>query len=343
MVAIQTVQSSNDLVASTLPPGPVALFIGGTSGIGLATLEQYAAHTRQPTIYFTTRWPEAAAGLVARLREANPGGTYTVLAADAALVRDVDAAVDRVLQAEARLDLLHLSAGYIGIWHAPTAEGLDGSLATRFYTRARAAQRLLPLLAAAGPGGGRVVSVLAAGFEGAVDEDDLGLGRPGAFGWLRANTHAATMNTLFWERLGREAGAAAAGVRFVHTYPGTVATPNLRPSFPGRLGGLVVRWLLEPLLNLVGARPAVAGARGLFYATSARYAAAGREGAWVPLVEGLAPGARTAGGVFLVDAHSEDVGNAETLGEMRRRGLGDKVWRHTQDMFALATAGGGGV
>ncbi|KAJ0298297.1 hypothetical protein COL5a_002840 [Colletotrichum fioriniae] len=318
MVSIQVVKQSNALVAS-LPKGLVAVFIGATSGIGKSTLQHLAEHARSPHIYTIAR-PQTVAShesFLASLRAtANPDANHTLLSADHALVSDINAAMDTILQQETKIDILFLSAGFIAFeGRQNTVEGLDPSMSTRYYTRLRAVQKLLPLLRnATRP---RVVSVLAAGLEGPmVDEDDLDLRRPGNWGYWPASVQATTMGTLALEVLARE----NPGVSLVHSMPGPVATPGLERARGFGVGVTGEMGLEE------------AGARGLFLATSDLYDSRGREGV-VKVAEGVEGVRKSGGGLFLVGPEGETIDNEKVLGDMRERGLDEKVWKFTRDLF----------
>ncbi|KAF4777132.1 short-chain dehydrogenase reductase [Colletotrichum scovillei] len=195
-----------------------------------------------------------------------------------------------------------------------TVEGLDPSMSTRYYTRLRATQKLLPLLNNAPHP--RVVSVLAAGLEGPMpDEEDLDLRRPGNWGYWPASVQATTMGTLALEVLARE----NPGVSFVHSMPGPVATPGLERA---RDFGVDVTGEMSV---------DEAGKRGLFLATSDLYDSRGREG--VVRVAGVERVRKSGGGVFLVGPLVERVDNEEVLGGMRERGLDVKVWEFTRGLF----------
>ncbi|KAK1671745.1 short-chain dehydrogenase/reductase [Colletotrichum godetiae] len=319
MVSIQLVKQSNALVAS-LPKGLVAVFIGATSGIGESTLQHLAQHAESPRIYSIAR-PQTAAShetFLASLRaNTYPDASYTILPADHALVSDIDTAMETILQKETKVDILFLSAGFIAFeGRRNTIEGLDPSMSTRYYTRLRAVQRLLPLLNNAPRP--RVISVLAAGLEGPmVDEDDLDLRRPGNWGFWPASVQATTMGTLALEVLARE----NPGVSFVHSMPGMVATPGLERARRFGAGGATGEMSVEE-----------AGARGLFLATSDLYDSQEREGV-VRVPGGVECVKKSSGGIFLVGPQGERVDNEEVLGDMRERGLDEKVWKFTREMF----------
>lgn len=60
-VSLSDVRASNSLVASTLPPGLVAIFPGVTGGIAEVTLKQFAKHTVRPRIYYIGEFGEPVA------------------------------------------------------------------------------------------------------------------------------------------------------------------------------------------------------------------------------------------------------------------------------------------
>ncbi len=199
-------------------------------------------------------------------------------------------------------------------------------MTTRYYSRIRATQLLLPLLdAAPSP---HVVSVLAGGLEAAINEKDLSLSGPKAFSLAASNNHTTTMMTLSLEHLAREYPR----VSFVHTFPGIVATPLLGKTSNNFFLGFILRRIMMPLMGLFAMSTTEAGARGLFYATSARYSVDGR--GLVPLSEGVEAAKRTEGRVFLVDAKGESAENEKVLGDLRKRGVDNQIWEHTMEVFA---------
>ncbi|KAJ5952319.1 uncharacterized protein N7479_010732 [Penicillium vulpinum] len=317
MVTLDTVQQSNGLLAS-LPQaqGLVAVFIGATSGIGQSALEHFARSTTAPHIYSTARAKTVASHdeFLETLRQENPTGTYTLLTADASLVSDIDHAVDVVLENETKVDLLFMSPGFFAFeGRIDTKEGLDPSMSTRYYSRLRAVQRLLPLLnAAPSP---RVVSVLAAGEETPLNEADLDLRDLQNWSMWNASRHACTMGTLALEYIAR----LNPHLSIVHAHPGAVATPGLARS------------------NTFGLNPPnpmsqdEAGQRAVFNSTNDRYAV---QPGLVPVPEGLEVVPKSAGGIFLVGPLGEIKDSEAVLGPMRARGLDETVWNFTLDIFS---------
>ncbi|OTA52901.1 hypothetical protein K449DRAFT_440375 [Hypoxylon sp. EC38] len=61
MVSLEAIRNSNSRVAAELPVGLVAAFVGATSGIGEAGLEQFVKYARTPRVYFIGESNKAAA------------------------------------------------------------------------------------------------------------------------------------------------------------------------------------------------------------------------------------------------------------------------------------------
>ncbi|KAK8068304.1 hypothetical protein PG996_007416 [Apiospora saccharicola] len=311
-IDLQTVRTSNDRLASVKGPR-VALFVGATSGIGLGTLKQFAQHVAEPRGYIVARNAKKASAIVEDLRNLNPRGKYEIIEKDVSLIKDAEAVAELVKSKESTLDLLFLSVGFLTLGGPqPTAEGLEASLTTRYYSRLRITQLLLPLLnQAKSP---HVVSVLAGGHEGALKEEDLGLTNAKNFSVASSAIHSATMGTMALEKLAAENPR----VSFVHTYPGIVITPPVRPDGDRDHGAAYT-----------------AGQLGLFYATSERYSV---DGGIVSLGEAggaLKKGSRTNGGqgIFLVGAGGDIVDNEKVLEPLRKKDMTSKVWGHTEGVF----------
>ncbi|UPL03525.1 hypothetical protein LCI18_014459 [Fusarium solani-melongenae] len=306
MVSLQIIQQSNARLA-TLPKGLVALFIGATSGIGQSTLEQFAQHASAPRIYTVAR-PQTVAShgqLLSSLREANPDGIYNLITADVSLISEVDRVVSAIKQSETKLDLLFL-------------EGLDPSMTTRYYTRLRAAEQLLPLLNKSTTSSPRVISVLAGGLEAPLNESDLDLRDPNNWTTWNSSLHSATMGTLAFEVLAQQ----NPNISFVHWCPGPVATPGLAKA---------KKFGMSPPNQMSQDE---SGARALFVATNDRYSV---QGGLVSIPEGFEAAKKTGGGIFIVDPEGESIDNEKVLRGMRERGVDKAVWSFTNKIFAART------
>jgi hypothetical protein len=322
MVSLQTVQHANVGVGS-LPASLVAVFMGATSGIGQSALQHFAQHASSPRIYSVAR-PSAVAShdnFLSSLRQSNPTGTYNLIEADVSLISEIDRIVAGVKENETKVDILFMSAGFMAFeGRKDTREGLDPSMTTRYYSRLRLVQQLLPLLNnAPSP---RVVSVLGGGLEGPLNEKDLDLRDPKNWSFWNSSIQSGTMGTLALERFAQ----ANPRLSIVHWFPGTVATPGLARA--NKFG------MLPP--NPTSADEA--GQRALFLATNDRYAV---HGGLVPVPIGLSVAKKSGGGIFLVDPQGESADSEHLLAGLRKRGVDETVWRFTEKVFAASTAQAG--
>ena len=111
MVTLSSVQSSNSQIASTFPRNLVAVFVGATSGIGEATLKQFAKHSRQPRAYFIGRSQDAGDRILSECRALNSEGEYIFIKADVSLLHAVDTVCEQIKAKEKAINVLFLSAG----------------------------------------------------------------------------------------------------------------------------------------------------------------------------------------------------------------------------------------
>ncbi|KAH6884864.1 hypothetical protein B0T10DRAFT_539774 [Thelonectria olida] len=333
MVSISTVKAANAQLPTILPNNLVAVFIGATSGIGLSALQQFviATDSKQPRVYIVGRSASAAAPVIADLRQSNSSAEISFIEQDISLVGNVDKVVDEVKRHEEKLDFLFVSPGFIPFdGRRETSEGLEPSMTTRYYSRARAVQLLIPLLnQSANP---HVTTILAGGQEAPLLEDDLDLAKPGNFSIVRSSVHSATMLTLFLERLASENPK----ISFVHAFPGLTSTPLLTRGSSG-IVSVLLRWIFVPIVTSLFAYPVKdVGAKTLFYATNARFSVAETAALNTPLPEGLPKADQTAGGIFLVGEKGDPVDNEKVLVGLRKQ-LAEKVWVHTTQIFDKVT------
>jgi len=111
MVTLDQIRTSNARIVDCLPTGMVAVFAGGTSGIGEATMKEFTKRTSQPRIYFIGRSEQAARHIKNELRSLNPAGEYHFIKADLSLLQDVDRVCREVRSQESRINLLFLTSG----------------------------------------------------------------------------------------------------------------------------------------------------------------------------------------------------------------------------------------
>jgi len=113
MVSLSSVQTSNSLIATTLPPSLVAVFVGATSGIGEISLKKFAKYASKPKAYFIGRSEEAGDRIAAECKKLNPDGEYIFIKADVSLIKNVDKVCDNLKKKEKAINILFLSAGAV--------------------------------------------------------------------------------------------------------------------------------------------------------------------------------------------------------------------------------------
>ncbi|THY21739.1 hypothetical protein D6D01_06455 [Aureobasidium pullulans] len=337
MVALETIRASNSKIASTLPSGLVAVFVGATNGVGEATVRQFAKYASAPRVYLIGRSQDAGTRIVNECRALNAKGEFSFISKDTSLMRNVDEICETIKQKEKSVNLLFLTIGTLQTGKT-TVEGLHYPAAIAVHARNRFINNLLPLINNA-TSLRRVISVFIATLEGEIQMDDFQ-------GWhmkLMANRdHAASITTLSLESHHKD----NPNVSFVHNFPGVIKSGITR----GTSG--VVLTALKAVVRIFGSllyMPAEeAGDRHVFLSTSARYSAGEKdEAAGVPL--SVAPDlsfargtdGKLASGVYSINASGESAGEKveDALASLRSRGMTQKVMDtiNTDIEKALAT------
>ena len=111
MVSLEAVKASNVCLPETLPPNLVAVFVGGTSGIGEFTLRKFAQYAKQPKAYIVGRSQAAADRIIEDLKKVNPGGEYSFIKSDVSLMKNVDTVCEEIRKREKAINILFLSCG----------------------------------------------------------------------------------------------------------------------------------------------------------------------------------------------------------------------------------------
>ncbi|KAH8689983.1 hypothetical protein BGW36DRAFT_390032 [Talaromyces proteolyticus] len=333
MVSYRTILTSLSTLPSSLPSGLKAVFVGATSGIAQSVLIEFARATvgKSPTLYIVGRSRQASAKLLEELHTINPSATIEFIVQDVSLIQGVDEAVVEIKKDGLdKIDYLVMAVGFISFeGRKETKEGLEPSMTTRYYSRARFLHHFIPLLnASPNP---HVLNILAGGEEGRLNLSDLDLKNPKNYSITNAAVHSATMLTLTLERY----ATSNPKISFVHSFPGIVATPTLKKGSSGLLG-YVMRWLIAPMASVFGMSVEESGKRGLFYLTNARYTVDETESLAADIPEGLDKAQRSEGNVFLVGRDSESVGNQELLADLRQNT--ETVWKHTNEVWNAATS-----
>lgn len=109
MVSLELMRASNARIATSLPSGLVAIFVGATSGIGRTTLMQFAKRAQRPRIYYVGRREDH--GIQAELEKLNPDGEYHFVKRDVCLLKNVDDVCRYIQSRESTINLLYLTCG----------------------------------------------------------------------------------------------------------------------------------------------------------------------------------------------------------------------------------------
>jgi len=327
MVSYKEIQASNALIDDATVPH-VAVFVGGTSGIGKFTVRALVATGASVRIYLIGRKSseERMHAFIQELRVINPKAEVIWTEGEVALLAETKRVCEAIKSKESRVDLLFLTAGYAPFGtRRETAEGLEVAQSLEYYSRMLFVLHLLPLLGEAEAP--KVVSVLAGGLERAtIDLDDLDLKKPGNFGGVKAQGQYVAMNTTTLEKLAND----NPNVTFIHSWPGWVNTGNVRRSSdPNSIMAWFVWLILEPLIGLFGFSDEESGQRHLFQSTSAAFGGRGVLWKGKPGINSLE---KPANGLFLVNYKCDCTPNAKVMPLLREKALG-KIWDHTQEVL----------
>ncbi|KFY27866.1 hypothetical protein V493_03256 [Pseudogymnoascus sp. VKM F-4281 (FW-2241)] len=328
MVSYKEIQASNALINDATAPS-VAVFAGGTSGIGKFTVKALVATGANVRIYLIGRKSSEARTriFIQELRAVNPKAEVIWIEGEISLLAETKRVCEVIKSKESRIDLLFLTAGYapFGARHE-TAEGIEITQSLMYYSRILFIQHLLPLLnAAEAP---KVVSVKGGGLERSnVDLEDMDLKKPGNFGVVKAHVQYIGMISTTMEKL----AADNPNVTFIHSSPGSVNTGNVNRGLDA--DSTVKSWLvwliLEPLIGLFSFSDEESGQRYLFQSTSAAFG--GRGVPWKGKA-GINTQSKTADGLFLVTSKCDTTLNAKVMPLLRENAQG-KIWDHTQDVL----------
>ncbi|KAJ6527064.1 hypothetical protein B0H19DRAFT_1196350, partial [Mycena capillaripes] len=254
MPTLPTAEASNAAFAPSYIP--VAIFAGGTSGVGHAMAEALARQTSgRAHIILIGRSAAQAEKIIAgfpKPPEADERWAHEFVPCDAMSMASVRAVCAGLLARLTRVNFLVMSAagprGNSVIESGETAEGLDDHLAMRYFSRYVYTKELLPLLVHAQEKGqhAHVMTVLGAGFGLKLATTDLGLAetRSQTIGWLRgamfsvAAIRGIVRGITYNDGLVAWFAAQHPGLAFTHICPGQVRTPGAI---------LEAGWLLAPL------------------------------------------------------------------------------------------------
>jgi hypothetical protein len=225
-----------------------------------------------------------------------------------------------------------------------TTEGIDIGLSLRYFSRLRFVYNLLPLLnTSATP---RVIAILAGGRETEFDINDIEC--KNNFGAIMSAGVGTTLTTLAFEELAK----TNPKITFIHKYPGFVNTGAAAKILNSVTGILAIPaqlaiWLVLPIVNLFSTTQEVAGERGLFLATSARYPPSKSVAPGVALPTGVEVAKSTivkdgkGNGVYTLDGLDDVTPDAPVMPGYRESDIGKTAWEKTQAVWDRAVARSG--
>ncbi|KAF2254943.1 hypothetical protein BU26DRAFT_514775 [Trematosphaeria pertusa] len=323
-----------------LAPGLVAVFVGGTSGIGLYTAREFVRNTNAPHVYLIGRNQTEATRIIEELNAINPSSQVDFIKKDVSLLRNVDEACKEITEKEKKVNLLFMTVGYFTFkGRDETSEGLDRKLSCHYYARMRFISNFAPLLTAAAQDPepkaalSRAVCVLdpSVGKKTAPNFSDLSL--KSAFSLRSCSIHASAMQNFALEHFAKEYPRTS----FIHAFPSIVDTGVARDAY-GRfntafwiVGSVLFKpWMVEKKES---------GERHLFAATAPRFAPRAKK----EEVQDVAVGADDVkgSGAYHVNWDGEAMGDSKKMASMRAEGAEKKIWEHTEEVFRKICDEGG--
>ncbi|KAJ3514477.1 hypothetical protein NLJ89_g2358 [Agrocybe chaxingu] len=300
MPALSAIRAANAAFKHSLSPVPTAVFVGGTSGIGQGMAEAFARYTAgHSDIVIVGRNRAAAEKILSTMPSPNSGKfVREFVQCDASLMKNVHATTQDLLARYPKINYLVMSPGIMTLsGRDETEEGIDKKLAVHYYARWKFLHDLLPALTKAKAAGeeGAVMSVLGAGYGGAIDVEDLAMEK--GYSTLRVAAVAPTYNDLMME---------APTLSLIHASPGGVRTSIMSssPSALLRIGSAVLPFFLRPFM--VSADECAEWMWHAVYSTAAEP------------------------GTYRTDSHGEDIGKKRYVGDEEQR---RKLWEHTEGLL----------
>ncbi|KAH7203272.1 hypothetical protein BKA60DRAFT_527227 [Fusarium oxysporum] len=313
------------------PQSFVAVFVGATRGIGLATLKALTRALPNPRFYVIGRSKARFAGELALLNEYNPNAAIQFVEAEVSLIKGIDGVCERIMNLEKHVDLLFMSPGSLAFGGPHyTEEKLDLCFALSFYIRMRLIERLLPMLMQAPHP--RVLSVLAGGHEGPLftNDGDIGLRKKGSYTAPRAVNQVTTLHSLVFMYL----VSHYPKLSWLHVHPGWVATTFLSDLLHSAgIVGVLAGKIALPVYRFIAMSEEECGRRQAEYALSGRYPSREMICSAVVDVTDQAACYGSCSGFYRVLSDGSTATDGKVLGPMEREGWPLKVFEHTQEVF----------
>lgn len=199
--------------------GRTFVVTGATSGLGLVTARELAAHGGR--VLLAVRDAARGAAVASSLRRAYPGAEVEVRRVDLLDVDSIRRAAEEI-GAEESVDVLVNNAGISMVEHSVTARGTERHLAANHLGHFALTALLEPALRRSPAP--RVVTVTSYMHEkGALDLDDVGWSRK--YSPLAAYSASKLANAVFGAELARREQSSSAPITSVLAHPGYSNTP----------------------------------------------------------------------------------------------------------------------
>ena len=228
----------------------VAVFIGGTSGVGEGMARMFAKCTKgNANIIIVGRNKEAGDRILSELEKPTEDPdkvTRLFVQCDVSLMRNVVATAQQLTSVLTKINYLVISTGFLDIANrTETKEGLEYRLSITYYSRWLFLRELAPLLdAAISQNGERAVamSILSTGYADEIDPEDWELKKN--YSTVKTIYSTTTYNDLMVESFAER----YPNIPFIHAHPGMVRTPIFKrsPSVMVKIVGWIVFTLARP-------------------------------------------------------------------------------------------------
>ncbi|KAH8823941.1 NAD(P)-binding protein [Flagelloscypha sp. PMI_526] len=249
MPSLKTVKAANAMFSPNYVP--VAVFVGGTSGVGQGIAQAFAKYTKgNAHIIIVGRNKEAADSIISTFpKPTSPEAKHEFVQADVSLISNVHATTSDLLSRLPKVNFLVMTPGVMTMsGRNDTSEGIDKKMAVHYYARFAFAHDLLPLLKKAEEKSedAKVLSVFSAGTGGKIDLEDLGLKK--SYTLDRAASQGISYNDVAFKEFAVQNPSER--LTFAHSYPGGVRTGLLKNSDTAllRILNAVLTLPLRPLM-----------------------------------------------------------------------------------------------
>ncbi|KIK63310.1 hypothetical protein GYMLUDRAFT_41013 [Collybiopsis luxurians FD-317 M1] len=202
---------------------PVAIFVGGTAGIGRGMAEAFAKYTKgNAHIIIIGRNEQAARAIISSFpKPTAKGAKHEFVYCDARLMKNIEQTTKELLAKVQRINFLVLSTMDASSFSkVDTEEGIEVKMALIYYSRFKFTTDLAPALQMARKNGedAKVYYVAAPGWGKYINWEDLGLRKTYTFSTLRAQI------PLYQDIILQELAVRHRSLTFIHAGPGVVKT-----------------------------------------------------------------------------------------------------------------------